>query len=62
MFYQKLTRSGFLAPCYEVKNVEVCLDFSDAFKRIYSLLLFVQLQFYSQKTGAVKHNRQNRQN
>ena len=32
------------------------------FKIVYSLLLLFQLQFYSQKTGAVKHNRQDRKN
>ena len=32
------------------------------FESIYSLPLFVQLKFYSQKTGSVKNNRQNRNN
>ena len=32
------------------------------FKIVYSLLLLFQLQFYSQKTGAVKQNRQDRKN
>ena len=61
-FLSKLTRSASLALCYEVKNVGVWFSLFDAFKSLYSLLLFVQLQFNSQKTGAVKYNRYNRKN
>ena len=38
------------------------LSLLNVFKSIYSLPLFVQLKFYSQKTGSVKNNRQNRNN
>ena len=38
------------------------LSLFNVFKSIYSLPLFVQLKFYSQKTGSVKNNWQNRNN
>ena len=38
------------------------LSLLNVFKSIYSLPLFVQLKFYSQKTGSVKNNWQNRNN
>ena len=38
------------------------LSLLNVFKSIYSLSLFVQLKFYSQKTGSVKNNWQNRNN
>ena len=38
------------------------LSLLNVFKSIYSLPLFVQLKFYSQKTGSVKNNRQDKNN